>query len=199
MRAFVIWHSEPTAFTPPGRSIYISRELLSRGLSEAGTAFVLAHEMAHHELGHYDVLKRWLVKLGDLPGALAAALIVQGFSRLHRQVEQETEADARAFDLVRRAGYADDAGFEVFRLLEHYFLDYGELDVVFGSEDEDEDEQKAPNAIHRALKRLASNFRSHPPLRERCDALERLRAVAPVMTSPLRPVPTQRRRARPRR
>src|SRR5579862_7518712 len=57
MQPEILWLPEATAFTAPGRYLYISRELLQRAASDDPVAFVLAHEMAHHDLGHLDAFR----------------------------------------------------------------------------------------------------------------------------------------------
>jgi Zn-dependent protease with chaperone function len=44
------WLSLFTAFTAPGRYIYFSRRLLERCPTDETVAFVIAHEIAHHDL-----------------------------------------------------------------------------------------------------------------------------------------------------
>src|SRR5579859_5836613 len=50
--AEVLWVREVTAFTVPGHYVYISRRLMERCASDDPVALVLAHEIAHHDLGH---------------------------------------------------------------------------------------------------------------------------------------------------
>jgi Zn-dependent protease with chaperone function len=46
------------AFTTTGRYVYISRRLLERLPSDDEAAFVLAHEIAHHDCGHLALYRR---------------------------------------------------------------------------------------------------------------------------------------------
>lgn len=46
------WIRAFTAFTAPGRYIYFGRRLLERCPNDEEVAFVIAHEIAHHDLGH---------------------------------------------------------------------------------------------------------------------------------------------------
>jgi len=53
--AEVPWLDSFTAFTAPGKYVYFSRRLLERCPHEDAAAFVIAHEIAHHDLGHLDL------------------------------------------------------------------------------------------------------------------------------------------------
>src|SRR5262245_62093557 len=48
-----------TAFTVPGRNLYVARQLFERLPSDECAAFVLGHEVAHHDLGHLEVFHNW--------------------------------------------------------------------------------------------------------------------------------------------
>ena len=50
--AEILWVPACNAFTTVGSYVYISRRLLERLPSDDATAFVLAHEIAHHDCGH---------------------------------------------------------------------------------------------------------------------------------------------------
>src|SRR4051794_33940068 len=63
------WLELFTAFTGPGRYIYFSRRLYERCATDEHVAFVIAHEMAHHDLRHVDLFSRWAPKIVSLPGA----------------------------------------------------------------------------------------------------------------------------------
>src|SRR5688500_15011589 len=55
LRVEVPWLEQFTAFTAPGEYIYISRRLLEVCRTDEAGAFVFAHEVAHHRLGHMAV------------------------------------------------------------------------------------------------------------------------------------------------
>src|SRR5262245_9160319 len=48
-----------TAFTTPGCNLYVARQLLERLPTDECAAFVLGHEVAHHDLGHLEVFHSW--------------------------------------------------------------------------------------------------------------------------------------------
>jgi len=129
MEASLIWMSRPLAFTVPGRHVYISRELLS--LPERGVAFVLAHEIGHHRAGHLDVFNRWLDRMPEWFGEDIAWFAHFAHSLVSALPKREIEADRFAFELCRRAGYADDAGIVVMKHLERVQLDYRDIAGVF--------------------------------------------------------------------
>ncbi len=82
----VVWElPHHAAVTARGRFLYLSLPLVQR-LSDDGLAFVLAHEMAHHDLGH----------VAHPLGAIAAVL--QG-------PEAERRADAEALRIAHAAGF----------------------------------------------------------------------------------------------
>jgi hypothetical protein len=112
----VVWLGAPIAFTAPDGRIYVSRELLSHGLSDDGVAFVLAHELAHHRLGHFERLYRGDERLEDFT---IAAWLAHLASRPTSE-EDELAADALAADLCVASDIAPRAGFELFRLLRRF-------------------------------------------------------------------------------
>ena len=71
------WMEEETAFTAPGRYIYCSRRLFERCPEEEHLAFVVAHEIAHHDLGHVEKFSGWAAKLLRVPGADLLTVAVQ--------------------------------------------------------------------------------------------------------------------------
>lgn len=44
-----------TAFTVPGCNLYVARQLLERLPTDECAAFVLGHEVAHHDFGHLEI------------------------------------------------------------------------------------------------------------------------------------------------
>src|SRR5436309_3427681 len=57
LTAEILWIDVMTAFAVPGRYVYVGRELLQRCATDDPVAFTLAHEMAHHDLGHMDLFQ----------------------------------------------------------------------------------------------------------------------------------------------
>ncbi len=109
----IVWLSREAAFTTPSRTITVTRALLDRpGMDDATTAFALAHEMAHHDLGH----------LATGTGIAHALLITRS---------AEAAADDAAFDHCVRAGYDAAAVLRLFDILSMWAQDDGATDDAF--------------------------------------------------------------------
>ena len=97
------------AFALPHRTVLVARPLVDFCRDRtAQLAFVLAHEIAHVELGHAGA-KHWagaaagLARLNPLVGFAVRNLFDRAFSR-----EQEFAADRRGLALARAAGFDAD-------------------------------------------------------------------------------------------
>lgn len=112
---------EVNAFALPGGHIYFYTGLLkNRGgrwiINEAELAGVVAHEVAHVDLGHpaavYYYLKRFglVGKKGEKPGKIALAMARHSFS-----TAQEDEADRKAAVYMLRAQYSTAATVALWR------------------------------------------------------------------------------------
>ena len=135
MEPVILWITTQTAFTGPGRYLYLSRELLHRAYWEEAVAFTIAHEMAHHDLGHTQLYRGKLALVRHLPGSLIAAAVLTMADYWLNGPENEAAADARALDLCLAAGYDGARCMELFDILEAYALDHGAIECVFGPEE----------------------------------------------------------------
>lgn len=90
----VLWTAPHAAVTRRGPWIYVARSFVDR-LSDDALAFVMGHEMAHHDLGHLALT------------AVAAA-------RMGHSQRMERMADAHGLALAHRAGFAPRAALEAF-------------------------------------------------------------------------------------
>jgi predicted Zn-dependent protease len=184
----VIWISEATAFTLPGRYVYFSRELLQL-LNEEATAFVFAHEIAHHRLGHVHSSGMGAPLLKKLPGGAMLGLLTHLGERVLFSPEHEMAADRWAFDRCQAVGYDLSRCLEFFRVIEKKFLDLGANSVIFGPDDpeqmyENEQPTKTQNGLQ-DLTRLTNKAKNwfwerrygYKTLRERREVLERLLAA----------------------
>jgi hypothetical protein len=133
------WLDLFTAFTAPGRYIYISRRLYERCGTDEQVAFVIAHELAHHDLHHVDLFAGWAPKIISLPGAELFALAFHALERRIYGPEKECEADRHAIDLCVTAGYDPHRCLELFDILEMHALDIGDHDIVYGPDESDDE------------------------------------------------------------
>lgn len=76
------WMEVVTACTAPGRYIYFMRSLYQLCSTHAEVALVIAHEIAHHDLGHVSSFAKWAPKAIHFPGA---ALFAYAFLTVERQ------------------------------------------------------------------------------------------------------------------
>jgi predicted Zn-dependent protease len=173
----VLWMSAPIAFTLPGRYAYISRSLIEYCASDAAVAFPLAHEMAHHDLGHIKRTDRMFAAQGlaHTPERFAI-LLVELLSRRLYSRDHEFWADAYAIGLCRRAGFDPQQCLQCFDVFTRYALDRHDLDGVYGTDEEIElDPGQATGSVDRAYVEFrlwcARHRRSHPSIHERRQTL----------------------------
>ena len=157
-----------TAFTVPGRNIYIARQLLERLPSDESTAFVLGHEVAHHDLGHLELFHSWLDVLpkGNV-GLVLASVVWKVAHRLYGP-ERECRADEYAIELCLDAGFGGERCLQAFDILEHESLNRGDFDGVFGPENLiDPTDPDLGSLANQAQRWLWSRTRRYLPLRDR--------------------------------
>lgn len=159
---------ECTAFTTPGPHIYIGRRLLERLPSEECVAFVLSHEVAHHDLQHLDLFRGWseLLPRGAV-GSLAAAVFRKLSHRMYGPT-RESQADQYAVELCLDAGYDGERCLHAFDIMENESLNRGDIDGVFGPENLlDPTDAKQDTTAYALQRWLSSHARRYLPLRER--------------------------------
>jgi len=172
MQGEVLWLSPPIAFTLPGRYVYVTRRFIERCTSDAPVAFALAHEMAHHDLGHLSAAERWITGGFAQAPRLILALTVELLADWLYSRRNEVAADSLALDLCHKAGFDLEQCLKCFDILSLYALDMHDLDAVYGTDEEIElDPGLNANPISRIYTewRLwrARHRRSHPSIRER--------------------------------
>jgi Zn-dependent protease with chaperone function len=172
----VLWLSPPIAFTLPGPYVYITRRFIGRCTSDAPVAFLLAHEIGHHDLGHLKRAERWMDNAFARIPWLIARLAREGLVGWLFSRDNELAADAYALELCRKAGFDLKRCLQWLDIVGWYLLDIHDLDGVYGSDEEIElDPDRASNAIGRMRIewRLwrARHRRSHPSLHERRQIL----------------------------
>jgi hypothetical protein len=184
MKPEILWIATATAFTAPGRYIYISRELQQRAASDDPIAFILAHEMSHHDLGHLEVFGKRSAILGHLPRGLDISLLLRSVEWFFISPEAESAADAKALDLCLAAGYDGKKCLEVFDILEMYALDHRDIDMVFGPDSSmTEDAAGIKRWIGQAKTWGWQRMRRYLPIRDRKAALtQRLLELSALKT-----------------
>jgi hypothetical protein len=182
VEVLVPWMRMRTAFTVPGKYVYFSRGLLERCPNDETAAFVIAHEIAHHELGHLELFRGPFTKHAAKLGA--GQLLVLFFRFLQKRIyspEWECAADRRAIELCIKAGYEATRCIYLFHILELILLDAGDLDGVYGP-DPESDEELFPDAdfMTKARVWMWQRKRGYLPLQDRAAALRlHLSALTP--------------------
>lgn len=175
MQGVVPWLDSFSAFTAPGKYIYFSRRLLERCPHEEAAAFVIAHEIAHHDLGHLEMFSGPFAR--HAARLEAGKLAVLFFRMLQKRIyspEWELAADRHAIDLCLKAGYDVAKCLYLFHILELVALDYGDLKMVFGLDPESDQELSAEaSLITKARIWLYSRERGYLPLQDRRAELVR--------------------------
>lgn len=141
----VYWASIVNAFTLPGNHIFFSRRLLERCRDEAMVAFVIAHEISHHDLGHLDLLPSWMEGISHIRGGELLGCLAHAIERRLYGPELECDADRNALQLCHQAGYDIEKCLEFFDILEAYYLDLGAIDLALGL-DPESDQELSPDA-----------------------------------------------------
>jgi predicted Zn-dependent protease len=177
------WISLFTAFTAPGRYVYFSRRLLERCPTDEAVAFVIAHEIAHHDLDHFGIFRRRFARRALKYGP--GTLLVLFFRVLQNHVyspKWETAADLKAIELCLSAGYDSKKCIGVFDVLEKWALYHRDFDAVYGL-DESSDEELSPEAtlLTRIRIWLYLRRRGYLPIQDRRALVQR---HADVLYSP---------------
>ena len=128
----ILWIPEVSALRVAGRYVYVSRRLLERTTSDEPIALAVAHEIAHHDLGHVGQLFEVANELGGVWGRHLAGLLAATVQRQAFGPERELDADAHALDLCLAAGYDAAKCIQLFDILESDALDHGAVEGVFG-------------------------------------------------------------------
>ncbi|HET7464563.1 MAG TPA: M48 family metalloprotease [Longimicrobium sp.] len=131
LETVILWIPEASAFVMPGRYVYVSRRLVERAMDDEQVAFVIAHEIAHHRLGHVRGLAEMVERVPEPARAIAANVLVARSLVLHG-ADREADADAHGFNLCLAAGYDGHRCLRALDLMEEIHLDHGDAEGVFG-------------------------------------------------------------------
>jgi hypothetical protein len=174
LRVLIPWLRAPIAFTLPGPYIFFSRRLYERCPDDETTAFVIAHETAHHDLGHITRVPSWMPRLVERRGGALAVATVRAIERRLYGPERECEADEYALALCMAAGYAPHKCLWFFQIIESLALDARDYSMVYGP-DPDSDAELAPEApkLTRARIWAWQRMRGYLPIQDRRARLER--------------------------
>jgi hypothetical protein len=167
LETVILWTPEPGAFTMPGRHVYISRRLLERmaGRDEP-VAFVIAHEMAHHRLGH--VPAQGLIDRVPAPLKSIALDLALTSTRVLHGADREADTDAVALNLCLAAGYDAEGCLRAFDVLEELMLDWGDTEAVFGADSAIQSAVDGdPEWVVEAKEWLCERRRGYPSVRKR--------------------------------
>lgn len=101
--------SSPNAFATPNGDVFVNIGLFSILDNEYELAFIIAHEIAHYAKKHS--IKR-AKKMDDLSSAEVNSENIKGsmFRKLRFSREDEFNADAKAIELLRDAGFSQKLG-----------------------------------------------------------------------------------------
>jgi predicted Zn-dependent protease len=150
----VVWLDDHSAFTLPGTTVYFSRRLLERMPDDDAAALVIAHEIAHHRLGHVPrVSKRFLA-------LLPIRVVISLLERWITGSEHEADADLLAIEMCIDAGYDVERCLQALEQCAMIDLDYGDIDGAFGHED----------GTHRAHPPTFARIASRVPTRSACSS-----------------------------
>ncbi len=172
LQVLVPWFSEPTAFTAPGSHIYFGRQLFERCATDEQAAFVIAHEIAHHDLGHVNLFSGAGDMLIKLPGARFFALAFHVLEARLYGPERECDADRCGLDLCVAAGFDGRRCLKLFDILEQIALYAGDEDMVYGP-DVESDHELAPDADWKTKAKiwLWQKRKGYLPIRDRREVL----------------------------
>ena len=164
-KVIIPWLKTPLAFTLPGRYVFVSRNFFQLCANDEQFAFVVAHEIAHHDLRHVEVnLPRWFSRIINDEVHVAIWMLQRMLLSQETRYEQEFEADALALQMCIEAGYDPDKCLGLFRVMEKLLLDFRNIDAVFGENVFEAWEEKV-------RQRALSGVSTHPPLRVRKQVL----------------------------
>jgi predicted Zn-dependent protease len=180
----VPWVEAINAFTLPGRYVYFCRRLLERCPDDETAAFVIGHEIAHHDLGHMALFPHWMGRATRRWGGLAVILAMEGIERRLYGPERECDADRRGLELCITAGYDPQRCLRWFPIMEQIALDFGDQSIVYGPSASDQELSPDASLATKARIWAWQRTRGYLPLQDRHAALKRYLETRPTGTQP---------------
>ncbi len=168
----VPWLQGFTAFVVPGNYIFFCRPLLEMCRDDEMIAFVIAHEIAHYDQGHVDLVPKWLTQLIGEQIAPFITIFYRSFERRLYGLEQECEADKQGIELCIKVGYDAEKCLAVLDVLEKYLLDLGDLSGVFGLQESDDELLEDASLLTKLKIWLFQKSRGYLPIRPRRKMLQ---------------------------
>jgi predicted Zn-dependent protease len=170
----VPWLRWANAFAVPGQYLYVSRRLLERCSEDEMVAFIIGHEIAHHDLGHLSLFAGWAGKVSRITGTRLMALPFQALEARLYGPERECAADRYGLGLCIVAGYDPLRCLRIFDVFEHLALDAKDFDMVYGI-DPESDEELAADAAWSTKARIWAwqRKRGYLPIQDRRAVLVR--------------------------
>lgn len=165
------WIEEFTAFTTPGRYIFFTRRLFQLCDCDEMAAMIIAHEMAHHDLGHLDVFPDWLRNVAPSEIRILLFALYRIVEMRIYSPEMESDADRYALELCVRAGYDGRKCIGIFDKLEKMSLDMGDIDGAYGPDEALEKPAETLTWSEKISVWLHQRQRGYLSVRERRDAL----------------------------
>ncbi len=166
-KVVIPWLNEYSAFTANGSHIFLARKLFQEFAKEAMVAFVIAHEIAHHKLGHMKMFPdSFSINLANNIKILLAGKYRLIESRLYGP-EQECDADRLAIEMCIAAGYDPFECIEIFDKFEKIALDRNDLGAVFGPDEADDELMPDVSKMTKLKIWLYQRKRGYLPIRDR--------------------------------
>jgi Zn-dependent protease with chaperone function len=165
----VLASPEINAFSHLGGYVYVNQGLLNFAKSDAEVQFVIAHEIAHVELGHCRRGLTYTVRAGELAGGQGADLVQQAYHliALGYSEEQEFDSDEWAFRHMLKIGRTQD---EALALPRHFAKHFADKTERRQTADKDR-----PDAV--IADEIEKHLRSHPLAAERVRRLDDLAKI----------------------
>jgi predicted Zn-dependent protease len=165
----VLASPEINAFSHVGGYVYVNQGLLDFAKSAAELQFVIAHEIAHVDLGHCRRGLTYTVRAGELTGGRGADLVQQAYHliALGYSEDQEFAADEWAFRHMLKIGRTND---EALAMPRHFASRFG----ITAERQQSADKNRPDTVI---ADEIETHLRSHPPATERVRRLEELAAT----------------------